>query len=607
MTALAASRETMQKERSASLSRMLLALILFGIAALCNAQETRSINGRKYIVHHVEQGQTLYAIARAHAVAVNDLLQANPEAANGLSIGQEILIPQESIVKKDARTAPELMAHGELRHTVARKETLFGIARKYGVDINDLMERNGGITGGLHEGMELVVPMKKVTGVDERALQPAEPVHYVEHTVLPGETLFAIGKAYGITADEVSRANGGLPDGLKAGSIIRIPRRGEQETVVAPPPPEQAVPGQLHHVGLLLPFSTSRNDSVIEHTAQDPAGASFYEASRIAAQFYAGARMALDSMERLGLRADVTVVDVGDDPRSWSAALKSPAVVKLELSIGPFHRSAIEQLARAQPRTRIVCPVPQSNKIVLGLPNVIKTSTSRSDLVKHAARFVAARHAADNIILLRPDIAGEKELQGQVLAALNATLAAQPSRARDSVLAINSGRRDIGELVSKLVANRVNVVVAPSDDVEFVTSLVGKLKPQADKHAIVLVGLQGWLEMAPVAAEDLDRLGFCFAAPSFFDPEDARVQDFTARYRDRFHQDVDEYALLGFDVTFHQMKALMQGSEPGAESSSDEQPLHMGFRMGRTGPENGLRNEYAVMLQVKDMRLQRAQ
>jgi hypothetical protein len=37
-----------------------------------------------------------------------------------------------------------------------------------------------------------------------------------------------------------------------------------------------------------------------------------------------------------------------------------------------------------------------------------------------------------------------------------------------------------------------------------------------------------------------------------------------------------------------------------------EAPLHMGFRMARTGPENGYRNEYAVMLQQKDLQLVKA-
>lgn len=588
--------------------RLLLAVCLLLSPLASRAQEVRTIDGKRFTVHAVQQGQTLFAISRAYAVPVEELLKANPAARDGLSIGQELLIPQAAVVKKEARTAPVMAKDGELIHTVARKETLFGIARRYGLDINDLLERNPELTEGLKEGVQVVIPVKAAPPGADAALRPAEPVHLVEHTVQPGETLFGIGQRYGVRPEEIQRANDGLPEGLKAGAIVRIPQRGEAPPVIRAVEPVRP-PGEVRRIGFLLPFSVQRNDSALEATALATGGPRFHEASRIAAQFYAGALLALDSLERQGLRAEVTVIDVGDDPAQWTAALKDPAIAGVELCIGPFHRSAIEQLARAQPRLPVICPVPQSNKIVLGLPNVSKASASRSDLLKHAARFVAAKHARENIIVLRPDIAGERDLQEQVLAALNAAVGSQPARLRDSVSIVATGRRDIGALAARLDASALNVIVAPSEDVEFVTSLVTKLKPIAAKQRILLVGTEAWLGMAPVAAADLDALGFSFAAGSFIDPLEPRTAAFMRRFRERFHTDVDEYAALGFDVTYQSLLGLLgtEGAEGWRWPATSAEPLHMGFRMSRTGPENGFRNEYAVMLQVRDLKLERAQ
>lgn len=596
---------TLQGGRAVASALAVVACLMVSDALL--AQETRTIDGKKFTVHAVQQGQTLFAISRAYAVPVEDLLKANPAARDGLSIGQELLIPQAAVVKKEARTAPVMAKDGELIHTVGKKETLFGIARRYGLDINDLLERNPELTEGLKEGVQVVIPVKAAAPGADAARRPAEPMHLVEHTVQPGETLFGIGQRYGVRPEEIQRANDGLPEGLKAGAIIRIPQRGE-----APPPIRAAEPvrppGEVRRIGLLLPFSVQRNDSALEATALATGGPRFHEASRIAAQFYAGALLALDSLEQQGLRAEVMVIDVGDDAAQWTAALKDPAIAGLELCIGPFHRSAIEQLARAQPRLPVICPVPQSNKIVLGLPNVSKASSSRSDLLKHAARYVAVKHARDNIIVLRPDIAGERDLQDQVLAALNAALGNQAARLRDSASIVVTGRRDIGALAARLDASALNVIVAPSEDVEFVTALVTKLKPFADKRRILLVGTEAWLGMAPVAATDLDALGFTFAAGSFLDPLEARTAAFMRRFRDRFHSDPDEYAALGFDVTYQSLLGLMgpAGGDAWRWPAASTEPLHMGFRMSRTGPENGFRNEYAVMLQQKDLQLVKA-
>src|SRR5690606_19516407 len=126
------------------------------------------------------------------------------------------------------------------------------------------------------------------------------------------------------------------------------------------PPSEEVAPvrqGQRFKVGLLLPFAIDRNDSVL--AANVGHDARFHEATRIASQYYAGARMAIDSLEKLGLDAEITVLDVGEDPRVWNGVLKQPELKDMDLFIGPFHRTAIDQLARAIPSAHIVCPVPQ--------------------------------------------------------------------------------------------------------------------------------------------------------------------------------------------------------------------------------------------------------
>ncbi len=572
-----------------------------------SAQETRTIDGKRFTIHTVEAGQTLFAIGRSYAVPVDALVAANPEAKAGLRIGQELLVPMYAVVRREARSAPTLLTDGELMHTVARKETLFGIARTYGLHINDLLERNPDLnTSGLREGMEVVIPVAVRTDPKDVALRPAEHEESFDHQVAHGETLYSLGQRYGVAPERIQAANAGLPEGLKAGQIIRVPRIPGVEPPPAPRP-VAAAPGRPYRIGLLLPFALDRNDS-LRANAMVEQGKPLHEATRIAAQFYAGARLALEEAEAGGLMAEVTVLDMGEDPRTWNPVLKRAEIFDMELCIGPFHRSAIEQLARAALQAHVVCPVPQSNKVILGNPNVSKVSVSRPDLIRQTGRYVAQRHARDQIILLRPDIHADREAQEQMARTLTEALADQPSRLRDSVMVARPGRRDLGDLPGKLSKDRLNVIVAPSFDLEFVTNLVGKLKPLAARHRIVLVGMDSWLAMESVAAADLDMLGFLFASPTWVDHEDPRVQAFTHAFRERFGQDVDEYAFLGFDVTRFYLKALAQLGTSFSTRLNEvhTDPLHMGFRMSRTGPENGYRNEYAVMLQQKELRLVKA-
>jgi LysM repeat protein len=580
----------------------ILAVALLGTAGL-HAQEVRTVAGRRFIVHTVQQGQTLYAVARANAVTVEELLSANPGAADGLSIGEELLIPQDAVDRKAMKTAPALSNDGVLRHTVQRKETLFGVSRTYGVDVNALIAANPEATSGLREGMVLVVPVSAAQGQTETAVRPALPERRVDHVVQASETLYGLAKRYSTTVEAIQAANSGLPEGLKVGSTVIVPL----PPGVEPPAPEPVVTpdpdrGRTVRIAYLLPFSTAANDSALGRDPQQP---QFHAVTRMAASFYAGARMALDSLQAVGLKAEVRVKDSGESPAAWGPLVRSSELAGTDLFIGPFHRGAIEQLSREQPSSHIVCPVPQSNRVILGMANVSKIVPARSDLLRLAGRYAVQRHAKENILLLRPEIAADKEGQEQLQRSINGALAEVQPRLRDTVLVARPGKRDMKDLIAKLDAKRENVIVTSCEDVEFVTTLVSTLKQRHETFAITVIGPESWLRMETVALEDLDKLRFTFAAQGFADPTDPAVRAFEKAYQERYRTDVDEYAYLGYDITRYYVHALMDGRSISAEGLNGlmVKPLYQGFKLMSAGPENGLRNDYGIMLRQQELRL----
>lgn len=573
---------------------LLLVLVLLLPPALL-AQEVRVVDGKRYVVHTVVAGQTLYAISRHYAVPVADLTAANPAAAQGLSIGQVLLIPQDAVDRKELRSAPKFRATGELVHTVAKKETLFGIAQRYGVEQTALIERNPELVGGLKAGMELVIPPATSKEVPVIAAEPARADNSRSHLVVAGETLFSLGKRYGITVDALKEANGGLADGLKVGTYLRIP---------APPEPEPVLDTVRrpirYQVGLLLPLCLDRNDSV--HAA-DPDHKGLYAVTDIAGQFLAGARMAIDSMARRGMQLDVHLHDVGEDAATWGPVLRKGEMRTMDLFIGPFHRGAIDQLAAVVRDAHIVCPVPQSNKVILGHPQVSKVISGRPDLVQHMGRYAATKHARENLILLRPDLPAEKELQDQLHRAVQAALGERTDRLRDSVLVARPGKRDLGDLTGKLDLARLNVLLVPSEDVEFVSTLVTRLTPLVGKYRIVVFGMPGWSSMDVLEPGDLNKLDLHVPAATHIDRDAPAVRAFAERFRVEHGTDAGPYAFLGFDVTLYYLTCLMEEGMgfPDRFDLVATAPLHMGFRMRRMGIENGFSNESALMLEYRDM------
>ncbi len=102
-------------------------------------------------------------------------------------------------------------------HKVRRGDTLWGIARLHGVSVGDLMDLNHLSDSTLREGQTLKIPRP---GSDP-ALAPAKATTY---TVAKGETFRGIARKFGLTQDDLERANPKIdPDRPKAGSKLTIP------------------------------------------------------------------------------------------------------------------------------------------------------------------------------------------------------------------------------------------------------------------------------------------------------------------------------------------------------------------------------------------------
>ena len=137
-----------------------LSFLLVTVASLAQPEnaEIEVINGKRYYIHIVQGGNTLYGIHNLYKVSVEEIIAANPETANGLNEGQRLLIPIAGV-----ESLPVTLG----LHKVVAKETLYGIAKSYETTVEKLVELNPGIELGLQEGQEIKVPVKLPTGKGE--------------------------------------------------------------------------------------------------------------------------------------------------------------------------------------------------------------------------------------------------------------------------------------------------------------------------------------------------------------------------------------------------------------------------------------------------------
>ncbi len=120
------------------------------------------------------------------------------------------LPPQPPVPPKPPAVPP-----GGCTHVVAPCETLYSIARRYGVTVTELVTLNGIVDPNrIYAGQTLVIP---------RCAPPVPPVQCMEYVVQPCDTLTSIAARYCESVYAIAVRNGIVnPDCILAGQVIRV-------------------------------------------------------------------------------------------------------------------------------------------------------------------------------------------------------------------------------------------------------------------------------------------------------------------------------------------------------------------------------------------------
>ena len=186
-------------------------------AIAASIEEKSSIGGQ----YTVQAGDTLYAISRKSGVSVNQLLSLNGLSLNSvirpgqsLSLGNNTKQTTNTVVSTPVSTTSVSKANGT--YTVKGGDTLYGISRKFGMSLSQLISSNGISTSSIiRPGQTLRVVGGEASSTVVRTSTSTARTSGGNYVVQAGDTLYSIARRSGMSLNSLLTLNG-----LSQSSII---------------------------------------------------------------------------------------------------------------------------------------------------------------------------------------------------------------------------------------------------------------------------------------------------------------------------------------------------------------------------------------------------
>jgi LysM repeat protein/ABC-type branched-subunit amino acid transport system substrate-binding protein len=577
------------------------------------SKEIKTINGKKFYIHPVKEGETLYSIGKAYKIDPNEIAYENPEAFEGLTPGQNLKIPFIS----------QSESNGEYKkHVVKKGETLYAISKQYNLNPDILLKHNPEAVDGLKIGQVLKIPTGKPTPEvvnTEVPVVQGDTSRYIMHTVNKGETLYAISKKYNVKTDDILRSNPGLTaESLSAGTIIKIPRNMadpvnvESEHLVLPDTTTLNIEAlfkpsvfsgtcegykysenkETFVISLLLPISADavtmeKEEEVFDKPDFKPKQKPFLE-------FYEGFLLAADTFKSRGVNIELRVFDVKKDSASCVELVKSGKLKGSSIIVGPVYNETFQIVSdyARQEQIPVVFPINSRNDQLYLNQFVFHINTTLATQMQQATRYMASFN--DKVFIV---VHNGSDAEKEILAIYKKKLIEyyslnfQTENVPYKEILYSSG--GISAVEQALVNGKENVIIVPSSSQVFVIGILTKLQPLLKKHKIILASMPSWKKFEEnIELEYLHKLNTRSFNPFYTDYTNGDVKRFVRRYRKEFNMDPSKYALLGYDIGFYFLAALEKYGKdfPGCVQEMDMQMLQTYFSFQQAGAKGGMEN-----------------
>ena len=641
-------------------------LIVLGIVAFSSFGYAQNLK-----THHVQVGESVESIAKRYKITVADIYALNPDAKSNFSVDTVLIIPESFVSNSTANTevVKELISYKVYK--VRRKETLFGIAQKFEVTVDEIKANNKELySKSLRKGDKIYIPQFKMKpkqvstqiiqkytvlpkegkwriaykfGISVPELEALNPTigpylkegqqlnvpnildtekkvietdEYGYYTVKAKEGFFRLEKKLGLTKSQLETLNPELIDqGLKLGMVLKIPKQNIQKIATESIPvvnlSDSLVDFSSIKIALLLPFKTKSIDFDSLKLAKSQLKRDGY--INISTDFYAGVVTAIDSAKRLGISTELEVFDTNAELLNLKSILLQTNFSEYDAILGPITSQNLELTAKYVQRDSVpvVSPFVKTQAIY---PNLYQTIPDENWMRTKLVNYVKSDTIPHQTLIIH---------DSKNLATANYLKAEFPEASL-----LTSKRDEEGleqfflmlEDVQKALLSGRTLVFLESNNEGFVSNITSMLnamngitilKDEEDNETEIERDIVLMTTSKNRAFEGVNISNYDLSNLYFQYPSVNFVSRFSNAFEQRFLQEFgtfpNKYAIRGFDITMDILLRLSRYGTLYSETSSFQTTYLENKFQYVLQPYGGYKNEAGYILKYEDLHIIKVQ
>ncbi len=573
-----------------------------------------------YIMHKVRPKATLYSLSIEFDVSIEGIKAANDGLPNGLKEGTFIKIPKSRISNPEpeftvAQQEGQKPQNNYFEYQARDRETLYELAIKYRVSIDSIYHLNPGIDEQLKNEQIIKIPY------------PSGDEVSIGHKVRKRQTVNRLARKYNVDVEAIKNINPYISRHLVEGQVINIPLPDLQiatstelyikDTLYSAARHDTLLsqkdicagmwqPGKLK-IALMLPFFLPGPDGaevsgIVENESEDSPE---YIKSFTFIQFYEGFMMAVDSLKKLGLNAEVYVYSVDDDINKTKQLVQNPELKQMDLIVGPVYSSSFAIMANfaRQHNIHIVNPFTGRGEIIRDNPYVFKLTPSLEQQFNTLVKYLNRSHSRSQIFIAKHNPYRDEIDFNLLRSALDKDLDSRHAPFTDLYHEIIYSRDSAYTFLHNASVDHENVVITFSDDKVFILDFMRELNELRDTFPITVIGVPEWKKIDFLELEYLDNLKTEIISDTYVDYNSHWVRQFVMGFRQTYQTEPQDYAYRGYDIAWYFLSALMKYGVKFEDCINyyDKDLLQLTLDFGKT-PTGGFENQFWYMLRMRDFK-----